>query len=270
VERAVLLHQRFLSHFLPSPWIDQSLYDIGHYYFSKKDYSLALATFRQLLKTYPETDLLERVYFMLGECLFLQKDYPGAIAAYGEVLEARGRTRLEPRSCQDWVMPTITKRITPGPSIIGETSQGIPRLPRKERRPLLACGSLPAETGLPKRSGICGAIERRSGSLSERVEQPGMVLFSEGNVERSQSLFSELLEEFPQYRTTPSLSLMVGQCYLNQNEYSQAKTYLRRLAALNEENKDREKATYLLDGLPLRRSDLMRRETILKAPRSQS
>ena len=67
VEKAVHLHQSFLSQFLPSPWIEQCLFDIGQYYFEKKDYLRAGATFRQFLRTYPESELQEWVYFMLGE-----------------------------------------------------------------------------------------------------------------------------------------------------------------------------------------------------------
>ena len=65
VERAVLLHQRFLSQFLSSPWVENILFDIGQYFFMKKDYSNASATFRQFLWTHLESELREQVHFML-------------------------------------------------------------------------------------------------------------------------------------------------------------------------------------------------------------
>jgi outer membrane protein assembly factor BamD (BamD/ComL family) len=67
VERAILLYQRFLSQFLSSPWAEQCLFDIGQYYFGKKEYSNTISIFRQFLRTYPESELHEWVHFMLGE-----------------------------------------------------------------------------------------------------------------------------------------------------------------------------------------------------------
>jgi tol-pal system protein YbgF len=58
--------------------------------------------------------------------------------------------------------------------------------------------------------------------------------------------FLKILSEFPSYQTTPSLFLMVGECYLNQNDYQKAKSYLMRLASMAEGNVDKEKAIYLL------------------------
>ena len=56
----------------------------------------------------------------------------------------------------------------------------------------------------------------------------------------------QLLEGFPDYRSAPSISLMVGQCYLNQGDYQRAKTYLERVASTAEESGDKEKALFLL------------------------
>jgi outer membrane protein assembly factor BamD (BamD/ComL family) len=37
VEKAVDLYQRFLSFFLPPPWVELSLFDIGQHYFNRKE-----------------------------------------------------------------------------------------------------------------------------------------------------------------------------------------------------------------------------------------
>jgi len=45
----------------------------------------------------------------------------------------------------------------------------------------------------------------------------------QGESEEANQYFLKILAEFPQYRPTPSIFLMVGQCYLNQNDYQKAK-----------------------------------------------
>jgi len=72
VEKAIYLYQRFLTYFLSSPWIEQSLFDIGQYFFDKKEFASAASTFRQLLRTYPDSDLQDWAHFMVGESLFNQ------------------------------------------------------------------------------------------------------------------------------------------------------------------------------------------------------
>jgi len=43
------------------------LFDIGQYYFRRKEYSNTVSIFRQFLRTYPESELHEWAHFMLGE-----------------------------------------------------------------------------------------------------------------------------------------------------------------------------------------------------------
>jgi outer membrane protein assembly factor BamD (BamD/ComL family) len=45
---------------------------------------------------------------------------------------------------------------------------------------------------------------------------------------------------------------MVAECFLNQNDYQQAKIYLMRLARTAEQNQDNEKASYLLGWIAYR------------------
>jgi len=122
VEKAIQLHRRLVSHFLSAPWLELSFFDIGQYYFDKKEFVAAVDTFRQLLRTYPENDIEEWVYFMLGESLFNQKDYVGAIGAYHQVSEERRRQGWSIRSSPGWVMLISTSKIMRALSNTGKGS----------------------------------------------------------------------------------------------------------------------------------------------------
>jgi TolA-binding protein len=74
----------------------------------------------------------------------------------------------------------------------------------------------------------------------------GWYHFQRGEWKESNHYFLKLLEEYPHYQSTPSLLLMIGEGYLNQNHPEQARTYLMRLVDAAAPDRDREKALYLL------------------------
>jgi len=71
---------------------------------------------------------------------------------------------------------------------------------------------------------ICGKIAERSNLVSKGAERSGVVTISKERVEGGQSVFLKISPNFP-ISIHPSIFLMVGQCYLNQNDYQKAKSY---------------------------------------------
>jgi TolA-binding protein len=232
VERAILLHQRFLAQFAASPWAELSLYDVGQYYFDKKEYFRAADLFRQILRTYPESDIREWVYFMLGESLFNAKDYPNAIAAYqqtrgnkkiGLVPQALLRLGYAYFNAKDYAraIQSWERVLKEFPTSLGDKNEILYWL---------------AEASLLKRDYRKGVetIEQLKGDpkfYPRGLNSLGWYHFQEGEWVKANEYFLRLLEGFPQYQTTPPVALMVGQCYLNLGDYAKAKTYLGRLAS---------------------------------------
>jgi tol-pal system protein YbgF len=184
---------------------------------------------------------------MLGESLFNQKDYKGAIVSYLRVLDEKGRAGLEPLvssklgyahfylkdyevAIQYW-----EKLLTDFPNLV-------------ERNEILYWL---VEASLSKqdyRKGV-GYVDRLQGDPTlypKALNSLGWYHFQRREWKEANQYFLKILAEFPQYRSTPSVFLMVGECYLNQNDYQKAKSYLMRLASTTEENKDRDKVYYLL------------------------
>lgn len=62
-------------------------YYLGKTYLLSKRAYLAAATFENLLRDYPESDLREEAQFFIGDSFFLAEDYDGAIAKYQEFIE---------------------------------------------------------------------------------------------------------------------------------------------------------------------------------------
>ncbi len=77
VEKALFLQQRFLSHFLKSPWVEQISFDIGQYYFDKKEFGNAAAIFRRFLWTYPENEFKDMGSFHAGGIALQSERLPG-------------------------------------------------------------------------------------------------------------------------------------------------------------------------------------------------
>ena len=59
----------------------------------------------------------------------------------------------------------------------------------------------------------------------------GWYHFQRQEWKEAKDYFLRLLEAYPQYQSTPSLLLTIGECYLNQNDPQQARAYLVRLVA---------------------------------------
>lgn len=246
-ERAIHFHQRFLSFFLPAPWVEQSLLDIGQYYFEQKEYANAATTFRLFLRTYPESDLQEWVYFMLGETLLSQKDYAGAVSAYEQVLDKRGKVSLESRvfsrlGYAHFSMKNYDEAARYWESLLS----GFPDHPaRNEILYWMAEISLLKED-FPKGVGYVDQLKGDPVYYPKGLTSLGWHKFQKQGWKEANQYFLKVQAEFPQYESTPSLYLLIGECYLNQNEYYKARSPLLKLASLPEENKDREKALYLL------------------------
>jgi TolA-binding protein len=190
---------------------------------------------------------------MLGESLFNPKDYFGAIDAYRKVLEEKRKVRLENQ---------VLSRLGYANFYIKNYDEAI----RYWERLLTDFPDHPekneilywlAETSLLKQDyrRSVGYVDRLKGDpilYPKGLSSLGWYHFQRRSWKEANDYFLKVLEEFPQYRSTPSISLMVGECYLNQNDYQQAKIHLIRLASLSEGDGDREKAHYLLGWIAYR------------------
>jgi tetratricopeptide (TPR) repeat protein len=199
---------------------------------------------------------------MLGECLFSQKDYAGAIQAYGRALEEKRQARLEDRvfsrlgyayffmkdyegAIQSW-----ERLLTDYPSLKG----------KDEILYWLA------ETSLRKQDFRKGVeyVDRLKGDpvfYPKGLSSLGWYHFQRREWKEANHYFLKILEEFPQYQSTPSIFLMVAECFLNQNDYKQARPHLIRLASESKGNGDTEKLCISSDGLAIGKSALTKRLT---------
>jgi TolA-binding protein len=114
-----------------------------------------------------------------------------------------------------------------------------------------------AETSLLKQDyqRAVGYVDRLKGNpilYPKGLSSLGWYHFQKRSWKEANDYFLKVVEGFPQFRSTPSISLMVGECYLNQNDYPKAKIHLMRLISLSEGNGDREKADYLLGWIAYR------------------
>jgi TolA-binding protein len=252
-ERAIHFHQRFLSFFLPAPWVEQSLLDIGQYYFEQKDYANAASTFRLFLRTYPESDLQEWVYFMLGETHLNQKDYAGAVSAYRQVLEEKGKVSLESRVFSRLGYAHFSMKNYDEAALYWE--RFLSRFPdhsgRNEILYWMAEISL-LKDDFPKGVGYVNQLQGDPVLYPKGLTGLGWHQFQKEQWKEANQYFLKVQAEFPHYESSPSLSLLIGECYLNQNEYFKARSPLLKLASLPEENKDREKALFLLGWMAYR------------------
>jgi TolA-binding protein len=253
VEKAIHFHQRFLSHFLSSPWAEESLFDIGQYYFGKKDYANAAMTFRQFLRNYPESELQARVHFMLGESLFNQKDYLGAMDAYRKVLDEKGKVILENQVLSRLGYANFyIKNYGEATRYWEKLLTSFPGLPQKNEILYWL-----AEASLLKQDFQGGAeyVDRLKGDSTlypKGLNSLGWYYFQRRRWKEANDYFVRVLTEFPQYRSSPSISLMVGESYLNQDDYQRAKAYLMGLESLPGGEGDKEKANYLLGWIAYR------------------
>ncbi|MGZ3591612.1 MAG: tetratricopeptide repeat protein, partial [Thermodesulfobacteriota bacterium] len=108
-----------------------------------------------------------------------------------------------------------------------------------------------AEASLSKqdyRKGV-GYVDKLRGDPNlypKGLNSLGWYHFQRREWQEANQYFLKILTEFPQYQTTPSLFLLVGECYLNQNDYEKAKGYLTRSTSAAEQTGDKGKASYLL------------------------
>jgi TolA-binding protein len=237
----------FISQFLSSPWVEQILFDIGQYYFGKKEYANAANTFRQFLRTYHESDLREWVHFMLGESLFNLKDYSGAIASYHQVLEEKGRAVLEPQVFSKlgytyFYLKNYEMAIQYWERLLA----AFPNLAEKNEVFYWMAEASILKQDYKKGVGYVDKLRGDPTLYPKALNGLGWYHFQRREWKEANQYFLKFLKEFPQYRSTPSISLLVGECYLNQNDYQKAKSYLTRLSSMTEENGDKDKATYLL------------------------
>jgi len=253
VERAIHFHQRYLSHFLPAPWVEQSLFDIGQYYFDQKEYGNAASTFRQFIWTHPESELQVWVHFMLGEALLNQKEYAGAVSAYLQALGERRVGSLEPRVLSRlghtyFLMKKYGEAAQYWEKLLSEFSD------YPERNEVLYWMAEISLSNQDYRKGV-EYVNQLTGDpvyAPKGLSSLGWYHFQRREWKEANQYFLKVQAEFPQYESTPSLSLMIGECYLNQNEYQKARGPLLKLASLTEENKDKEKALYLLGWMAYR------------------
>ena len=65
----------------------QALYDAGIAAFNSRNYSGALNSFEDFIKTYGKHKLISNAWFWSGECKFQLGDYPGAVLDYEQVIK---------------------------------------------------------------------------------------------------------------------------------------------------------------------------------------
>jgi len=111
VEKAMLLYQRFLSYFLASPWVEQSLYDIGQYYFGKKEYTNAASTFRQFLRTYPRVNFTSGFILCWEKACSIKKIISVRPLPINRSWSKRGGQALSPKSFQNWLHAFLFKKL---------------------------------------------------------------------------------------------------------------------------------------------------------------
>ena len=234
IEKAVNFHQRFLSHFLSSAWAEQTFFEIGQYYFEEKDYTNAAALFQQFLRTHPESDLQERVYFMLGESRFNQKDYSRAIIAYHKVLEEKRKVGLENQVLSrlgyaNFYVKNYDEAIRTWEKLLTD----FPDDPQKNEILYWLAEVNLSQQDYPRAVGYVDRLKGDPMLYPKGLTSLGWHHFQRRNWREANDYFLKVVEEFPQYQTAPSIFLMVGECYLNQNDYQKAKIYLMRLISLS-------------------------------------
>lgn len=69
---------------VPSP---EALYNTAYADFSKGNYALAIAGFKEYQSRYPESDLADNALYWIGECLFSQGKFGDAVQAFDRMLE---------------------------------------------------------------------------------------------------------------------------------------------------------------------------------------
>jgi TolA-binding protein len=260
VDKAIDFEQRFLVHFLPSPWIEQCLFDIGQFQFQKRNYAAAMATFGKFLRTYPESELQDWVQFMTGECLFNQKDYSGAILIYGQMLEKKN-LRLESMVLSrlgyaEFYMKNHGEALRYWDRLITE----FPSVP--ERSEILYWMAESALTTKDYRRGV-ECIEKLKGDpelYPKGLNSLGWYHYQRGEWKQANQYFVKLVGEFPHFPSVSSVILLVAQCYLNQDDYPNAKKVLMGLESVpvgtgDKEKEEREKAFYLIGWICYRQEE---------------
>lgn len=252
IEKAIQFYQRFLSQFLSSPWAEQSLFDIGRYHFTKKEYFLAASIFRQFLRTYPENDLQEWVQFMLGESHFNQKDYAAAIEAYRYVLWAKRSAHFEDRvflklGYANFFLKQYDEAIGYWERLLRE----FPDHPEKNDILYWLAESHLLKKDYRNSVHYVDQLKGDPAFYPKGLTSLGWYHFERGEWKEANQYFLKVAAEFPRHRSSPPVSLLIGQCYLNQNNYDQAKVHLRRLVD-SQEAEGKERATYLLGWIAYR------------------
>jgi TolA-binding protein len=213
----------------------------------KREYVQATTTFRQFLGVYPESYLQEWAYFMLAESLFSQKEYAGAIQAYRRALEEKRQARLEDRVFSRLGYAYFFMKDYEG--AIQSWERLLADYPNHKGKNEILYWL--AEASLRKQDfRKCAAyVDRLKGDsvfYPKGLSSLGWYHFQKREWKEANHYFLKILNEFPEHQSTPSVSLMVAECFLNQNDYKQARAHLVRVTSQAKGNGDTEKALYLL------------------------
>jgi len=80
----------------PAPAVDQDAYVHAFETLKSGDYAAAIGQFKDFMKAYPQSTLLDNAQYWLGEAYYVQRDYDGAAAAFKAVGERWPDSRKAP------------------------------------------------------------------------------------------------------------------------------------------------------------------------------
>ncbi|MBM4347144.1 MAG: tetratricopeptide repeat protein, partial [Deltaproteobacteria bacterium] len=187
-----------------------------------------------------------------GESLFNQKDYASAMDAYRHVLWSKRKAQFE-----DQVYSKLGYShflLKHYDEAIGYWERLLKEFPDySEKNEILYWL---AESHLLKedyRNGVRYVNQLKGDSIlyPRGLTNLGWYHFQRKEWKEANHYFLKIAAEFPEHRSSPPIALLIGQCYLNQNNYDQAKNHLKRLVqSTAEEGKD--KGYYLLGWIAYR------------------
>jgi TolA-binding protein len=190
---------------------------------------------------------------MLGECLFNQKDYAGAIVIYQRALEEKRKAKLESQIFSRLGYAYFyRKEVETALQYWEKLLTEFPDFPDQHEILYWVTEAFLLRQDYRKAAGSVERLKGDSTLYPRGLNSLGWHHFQRGEWKEANHYFLKLLEEYPHYRSTPSLFLMIGECYLNQNDPQQAGDYLDRMARSTEANGDKEKAFYLLGWIAYR------------------
>ena len=173
----------------------KSLYGIGYAYYNQKDYTKALASFRDFVKSAAGTDepTVGDAYIRMADCLLATKQYNEAMKAYDQAI-ATGRADSDYATYQKGIILTYMGRDTEAKSLFDQV----------QRNP-------------------------QSRYADDALFQTANVDFEKGNFPAAVMSYSRLISSRPTSYLIPAALLKRAVAYANQQQYDPAVADYKRI-----------------------------------------